>query len=128
MIERERLNLMNQLQKLQTYLSQADALKLLKQDMAIAERYVTDHAIKNGYSLTQNQYDAFVSLTFNSGKWGLEVMDDIYKRGMDPTEAFSAVCKSGGKFSTGLWRRRMDEADIYLYGEYQREERIYGVG
>ena len=55
-------------------------------------------------------------------------MDDIFKRGIDPTDAFSAVCKSGGKFSVGLWRRRMDEVDIYLHGEYQREERIYGVG
>ena len=111
-----------------SYLSKADALKLLKQDMADAERLVTMHAIQNNYSLTQNQYDAFVSLTFNSGSWGLEVMDDIFKRGIDPTDAFSAVCKSGGKFSVGLWRRRMDEVDIYLHGEYQREERIYGVG
>ncbi len=55
-------------------------------------------------------------------------MDDIFQRGINPTEAFTSVCKSGGQFSLGLWRRRMDEADIYLYGQYQREYRMYGVG
>ena len=64
---------------------------------------------------------------YSAHQWRFH-MDDIFKRGIDPTDAFSAVCKSGGKFSVGLWRRRMDEVDIYLHGEYQREERIYGVG
>ena len=43
--------------------------------------------------------------------------------GINPYEAFSKICKANGKFSLGLYRRRMDEADIFVNGEYQREYR-----
>ena len=44
-------------------------------------------------------------------------MRDVYA-------AFSKVSKaSNGEWSLGLYRRRMDEADIYVKGDYAREER-----
>ena len=71
---------------------------------------------------SQQQYDAFVSLAYNAGSVVASVMDEIIS-GIDPYEAFSKICHANGEFSLGLYRRRMDEADIFVHGEYQREYR-----
>ena len=50
-------------------------------------------------------------------------MDDIIDN-CDPYSAFSKVSyASNGSFSLGVYRRRMDEADIFVYGNYTREDR-----
>ena len=54
-------------------------------------------------------------------------MDDIIS-GDDPYNAFPTICKSDGEFSLGLWKRRMDEADIFVHGDYTREERVLPIG
>ena len=74
----------------------------------------------------QQEYDAFVSLAFNAGTNVAIVMDDILK-GFDPYDAFAQICKSDGVFSLGIWRRRMDEADIFVEGTYDREDRFYSA-
>lgn len=49
------------------------------------------------------------------------VMDDIVA-GANPYDAFTTVIYSNNEKSLGLWRRRMDEADMFLYGTYYRNE------
>ena len=75
----------------------------------------------------QAQFDAFVSLCYNSGNNFKSVMDLIVSGG-DVQGAFTTIIyaknqKTGSyEASTGLWRRRMDESEIYLYGDYNRNE------
>jgi hypothetical protein len=47
-------------------------------------------------------------------------MDKILN-GFNPYDAFSIIRYSSGTFALGLYRRRMDEADIFVSGTYQRE-------
>ena len=63
-----------------------------------------------------------MSLAYNAGVAVADVMDEIISGG-DPYVAFARVCHSNGEFSLGLYRRRMDEADIFVSGSYTREYR-----
>ena len=66
-----------------------------------------------------------MSFAYNLGpnsQW-IQVLIEEIMSGMDVHEAFAQYNKSGGKFELGLYRRRMDEADIFAYGDYVREER-----
>jgi len=103
-------------------LSKEEALQLLAQDLAGWEKAVADYSASIGIVWDQNQYDAFVSLAFNSGYNFRTVMDDIVA-GVSPHEAFGQIIKASGKPSLGLYRRRMDEADIFVYGTYERTYR-----
>ena len=49
-------------------------------------------------------------------------MNDVIA-GIDPYTAFSKASYADGQFEPGLYRRRMDEADIFVNGEYTREYR-----
>ena len=50
-------------------------------------------------------------------------MNDIIAN-MDPYTAFSqASYDANHQFQLGLYRRRMDEADIFVNGQYTREDR-----
>lgn len=71
---------------------------------------------------SQNEYDAFVSLAYNSGYSFKYVMDQIVG-GTDAYSAFSTIVYSNGIYSQGLWNRRMDEATIFLYGKYEHAYR-----
>lgn len=46
-------------------------------------------------------------------------MDDIIN-GSDPYSAFSTIIYAGGKKSLGVYRRHMDEADIFVKSTYNR--------
>ena len=49
-------------------------------------------------------------------------MDKIIQ-GMDPYEAFSTIIYANGEQLLGLYRRRMDEADMFVNGTYERTYR-----
>jgi len=78
--------------------------------------------LSKGIVWDQNQFDSFVSLAYNSGNNFKQVMDNIIN-GMDPYLAFGMVIYSRGKKSLGLYRRRMDEADMFVNGTYNRTYR-----
>ena len=105
-----------------SYLSKDEALQLLSTDLMAFENQVSNYSNSIGVVWDQNQYDAFVSLAFNSGSNFKGVMDDIHS-GMDPYEAFGSIINAGGKPSLGLYRRRMDEADMFVNGTYNRTYR-----
>ena len=102
-----------------------EALELLKSDLNIAERSISAKASNMGIRLHQHQFDALVSFAYNLGpnsQW-IQVLIEEIMSGMDVHEAFAQYDKSGGKPLLGLYRRRMDEADIFVYGDYVREDR-----
>ena len=105
-----------------TSITKEQALILKSQDLSYFEKSVTGYSIKLGIVWNQNEYDAFVSLAYNSGNSFKGVMDDIIS-GMDPYKAFSQIIMANGQKSLGLYRRRMDEADMFYNGTYNRTYR-----
>lgn len=108
-------------------ITEAEALELFSQDISSTETMVKNYSNNRNKIWNQHEYDAFVSLAYNAGTDVADVMDDIIA-GIDPYIAFSKVSNANGEPSLGLWRRRMDEADIFVHGTYTREYRQKPVG
>lgn len=72
---------------------------------------------------SDSQYDALVSFTYNLGSgWtsGCRVIDWLKNptTELDLVSAMGAWCWAGGQILAGLCQRRIDEARIFLYGDY----------
>ncbi len=81
---------------------------------------------------TQAQYDAIVSLTYNLGQQWMKsdymIYQYIMNGGYDEKQlvnTFGSWCRAGGSILVGLCRRRMDEANLYLNGDYTRGSNRY---
>ncbi len=105
-----------------TEITEEEAIQLLKIDMVKAESLVNNFSNIRNQSWKQQEFDALVSFAMNVGRAVDELMGSLIA-GKNVYEAFSEYCKASGKFMLGLYRRRMDEADIFLYGSYEREYR-----
>ena len=103
-------------------LTKPEALALLASDLKVSEDMVNGYSRELGVVWDQNQFDAFVSLAYNSGYYFEGVMDQIVD-GVDPHTAFGTIIYAGSEKSLGLYRRRMDEADMFVYGTYRRTYR-----
>ncbi len=86
---------------------------------------VSEFAREQGLKLSQHQFDALVSFTYNLGSsWMSDTDGSMYQAvvGGDTGNQFigviSAYCNAGGEYMGGLMRRRLAEANIYLNGEY----------
>ena|GEM_PF-2910273 len=110
-------------------ISEEEALTLLKNDIQIvAAQYLDDFLQKNDVVLTQQQYDALLSFTFNTGPdWLTEYYElrDIIKGENityeDMYDEFMTWINVNGKPALGLYRRRLDELDIFFNGDYTRK-------
>ena len=108
-----------------------DRRKVTMQDRAIGEHQATCmlQEILKGYEvdvlrlvkskLTQNQFDALVSFTYNLGGANLASSTLLKKVNINPSdpsirEEFAKWNKAGGKVFAGLVRRRKAEADLYF--------------
>ena len=104
-------------------LTRAEGLDLFARDIAGYESQTTKWANEIGIVWDQNQYDAFVSLTYNSWSSSETVMKKIVG-GMDPFDAFGLIVNVKNKntglveVSPGLVKRRKAEANIFVYGIY----------
>lgn len=106
-----------------TTISEEKALDIFNNDIAGREKDVLNLSFNRNTLWNQQEYDAFVSCVFNCGALNVgSIMDDIID-GVDPYDAFAKVSYIDGKFSLGIYRRRMDEADIFVKGDYTRENR-----
>jgi len=103
---------------------EVEAQALLMEFLETMGESVNSFADKFGLNLTQNQFDALLSLTFNCGaSW-------LYKPGTLRTAviegwtgddflfAFAQWSNSGDETIPGLIRRRLAEANLYLNGIY----------
>lgn len=95
-------------------LTESQALSLLDEDLDWAEE-----AVRNGVEveINQNQFDALVSFTFNTGGTAFRksTLLQLLNRGLHhevPTQ-MARWNRSGGRVMQGLIRRRQHEADLW---------------
>jgi lysozyme len=96
-------------------ITQAEADALLRSDLAEFEGYVNS-LVKQ--PLTQNQFDALVSFTYNLGPGNLQRSTLLSKVNQDPKQdtippEFLKWNKADGRVFAGLTNRRKDEAALY---------------
>ena len=94
--------------------------------------------------LLQNEFDALVSLGFNVGRHELvnseifdyaEVTDPSYFKNKHDSSAYEKAItnkfreynNANKKYSLGLDKRRIDEAEMFFYGDYIRDNKIIKV-
>lgn len=108
-----------------------DGKKVTMQDSPITESVATDlltnmlgrfeKAVDGSCrdDLTQNQFDALVSFTYNLGEGNLKsstLLKKVNANPNDPTirDEFMKWVKAGGQVLPGLVKRRQAEADLYF--------------
>ena len=110
-------------------ITQAKADELFAQDLKRFENAVNDYNTKYKLNLTQNKFDALVSFTYNCGEYWINESWRIakyarngfkYENGdpvpdLEIADAFGVICNGG---LAGLVKRRIEEARIFLYGDY----------
>ena len=100
-------------------ISRDEADDLLLSDLEWAERAVNRVKVE----LTQNQYDALVSLVFNIGEPNFRKSTLLKLLNIpgdqDEDEQFKIWRKSGGRVSKGLEKRRRQEMNIYNNSVYE---------
>ena len=105
-------------------ITEARAEELLRKDISSAVNSVNTFLNNNQIWLTQNQFDALVSFTYNCGNVWIRTapfdLRDYLKNGIsnysnaEIRAAFTVWNKSGGKVLDGLTNRRNKEADLFL--------------
>lgn len=102
-----------------------EAEALLQEMMAYFNREVNKFMARHNIQLTQQQYDAIFSLTYNLGPTWLYKADQklvqaIIKgtAGNEFVYLMGLRSNAGGEFQPGLLKRRLMEADLYLNGRY----------
>jgi lysozyme len=92
---------------------------LLRKDLHTAEECIN----ANCDELTQNEFDALVSFTFNLGCSAFErstLLKFIKAKNFEAAaKEFPKWNMAGGKISQGLLRRRLAEQETFLHGIYR---------
>lgn len=106
-------------------ITEEEADYLLRVMLVDFEKVVDKLLEKSTVEHTQAQYDAIISFTYNLGQQWMNAEKMIYQYilyggydEMDFVNTIGSWCKAGGSFVSGLARRRMDEANLYLSGDY----------
>lgn len=119
--------------------TKAKAKEVLRDDLARKYEPAVRKAIKpRKQPVTQGQYDALVSFTFNCGEGNLRKSSILknFLKGDDAAaqRSFALFNKAGGKVFPGLVRRRASEAlafsgvqDLNFDGKRSKNEPVYGV-
>jgi len=107
-------------------ISEQEASDLLKRNMPSYEAGLDKFLSDNGIKVTQKQYDALVSFTFNFGnpwtRWDEFDLKTMLIKGVQnytPEQikaAFGEFVKSGGSVLPGLVTRRNKEAEYFISG------------
>ena len=100
-------------------ITKEEAVELLKKELKETEGYVRSFAAKHGLELSQNQFDALVSLSYNcGGAWMNRTNTNLFRavtsggKGEDLIYAFTLYSTAGGKYEEGMIRRRLSEANM----------------
>lgn len=119
-------------------ISEAEADRLFNSDIKIFEDSVNRWNDQYKLSLSQNQFDALVSITYNFGSHWVEVNSDKWRLAnyvqsgfkdangnrlpdLEIADAFGVLCSSASKILPGLITRRINEAEIFLYNNYHTD-------
>ena len=112
-------------------ISERMATRLFRRDLEETAEKVNDYLGRYDIEVEQYQFDALASFTYNLGSgWmnasykfssymidGLEYYDEI-----DILDAFVVWCHVGKAVDHGLAERRLAEAMLLLYGDYEGED------
>jgi GH24 family phage-related lysozyme (muramidase) len=109
-------------------ITEEEATELLKSDLnRVVYQYLNPWISNVSITLNQQQYDALVSFTFNVGpSWitKYEDLKNILMSGNITHETmhteFMDWIKVNGERALGLYRRRIDELNIFFEGNYSR--------
>lgn len=109
-------------------ITESEAELLLRNYLTNTEKVVNTKLIdKYGLTMTQGQFDAVVSFSYNMGSgWITNPSQNIHQKvvsgatGNELIDAFSRWCNAGGEVQHFLVRRRLSEANMYLNGVYSR--------
>lgn len=105
-------------------ITEEEAETLLRTYLASVEKSINSFADKNGLSLSQNQFDAIILFSYNCGTAWLYETSQFRTAILEGTtgnqliHAMTLWCNAGGSILTGLIRRRLAEANLYLNGVY----------
>ncbi len=117
-------------------ISEAFAHKLLKKNLPSYESGLNDFLKSNNIYVTQNQYDALISFTYNFGAyvWKTDVtLGNYLKKGIENytdkqiADAFGLWVKAGGVVLQGLVDRRKAEAEYFCTADYGFNKEVYVV-
>ncbi len=108
-------------------LSEEESWKLLRKDVKKHADAINQWAAENNLKLTQQQFDALVSLRFNLGSLGVapKLMGHILSGNATPEQIrkeFEDIISTETGRKEGLWQRRRDEADMFFNNDYRRKE------
>ena len=109
-------------------ISREQARELLRRDLAEKEEAVNSLLVKHGIHVTQEQFDAMLSMTHTLGtQW----IDPEYRfcaylingisnyTEVQVVNAIATWCHKGSTMVDDLARRRLREAYLFLYGKYE---------
>jgi lysozyme len=102
-------------------ITEAEAERLLKLDLKTAEDEINKHSLP----LKQYQFDALTSFVFNVGIGSFRRSTLLKRLKMDVNHPdiinqFNRWVYGGGKILKGLVKRRREEANLYITGDYER--------
>ncbi|NCC69072.1 MAG: hypothetical protein EOM14_12925, partial [Clostridia bacterium] len=109
-------------------ITEEQGTELLRNVLEDMEAKVNAMAKKMGITLTQNQFDALISLTYNLGSAWMSTDYSLYNmlaNGIDNytddevINTFGRYCHVNGKVVTAIAWRRLAEAKIFLYSDYK---------
>ncbi len=101
-----------------------EAETLLYQELGEMSKSINSFIDKFGLKLTQNQFDALLSMSYNCGTnwiYGTGYFRTAVIEGWTGSDFMFAIgqwSSAGGSTKTGLIRRRLSEAAMYLYNTY----------
>ena len=105
-----------------------EAEKLLEKAMVYFGNEVNKFMVRNKIQLTQQQFDALFSLSYNIGPAWLYDTDNRLVQsvlaggnGNELVYLMGLRCNAGGKFLPALLNRRIMEADMFLNGRYDSQ-------
>lgn len=119
-------------------ISETRAEELFNSDIKVFENSVNSWNDQYGLNLNQNQFDALVSITYNFGAYWVEANSGDWRLAnyvqsgfkdasgnrlpdLEIADAFGVLCSSAGSILPGLITRRINEVEIFLYGNYSTE-------
>ena len=118
--------------RISTPITEKEADYLLRYILKSFEEMVDKELAKGTVEHTQAQYDALISFAYNLGQQWINSSYETYRyilyggcTEMQLVNSFGSWCSAGGSVLTGLCRRRMDEANLYLNGDYTRWSEAY---
>ncbi len=104
-------------------ITEEEADLLLRSVLPTYETPINDYMRRMGLTFNQHEFDSLVIFTYGCGPgWlsGCRLESWLRNRGseLDLVDAFVAWCHANGDVLPGLVRRRILEAQIFLYGDY----------